>query len=148
MTTQTHVRHILLKSDAIHSSEENRLRLEQIELRIRGGEDFASLARANSQDTLSAAKGGDIGWVSPGDLVPEFEEVMDRLAPGQVSTPFETQFGWHIIEVLGRREYDDTEEYKRSRARQLIRTRKTDEQTFLWLRRLRDESYVEYRLES
>jgi peptidyl-prolyl cis-trans isomerase SurA len=148
MTMQTHVRHILLKNDAIHSSEDNRLRLEQIEIRIRGGEDFASLAQANSQDTLSAAKGGDLGWVSPGDLVPEFEEVMDSLTPGQVSDPFETQFGWHILEVLGRREYDSTEEYKRSRARQLIRTRKTDEQTFLWLRRLRDESYVEYRLES
>jgi len=146
MTNQTHVRHILLKPDALHTNEEVRTRIEQIELRIRGGEDFANLARANSQDTLSAAKGGDLGWVSPGDLVPEFEEMMNSLDPGQVSYPFETQFGWHIVEVIGRREYDSTEEYKRSRARQLIRERKTDEQTFLWLRRLRDESYVEYRL--
>jgi peptidyl-prolyl cis-trans isomerase SurA len=148
MTKQTHVRHILLKPDALHTKEEIRARIEQIELRIRGGEDFASLARSNSQDTLSAAKGGDLGWVSPGDLVPEFEEMMNNLEPGQVSYPIETQFGWHIIEVLGRREYDSTEEYKRSRARQLIRERKTDEQTFLWLRRLRDESYVEYRLDT
>jgi peptidyl-prolyl cis-trans isomerase SurA len=148
LINQTHVRHILLKPDAIHSNTEVRTRIEQIEIRIRGGEDFASLARANSQDTLSAAKGGDLGWVSPGDLVPEFEEMMNSLDPGQVSYPFETQFGWHILEVLGRREHDSTEEYKRSRARQLIRSRKTDEQTFLWLRRLRDESYVEYRLDS
>ena len=148
MTMQTHVRHILLKPDAIHDNEANLVRMEQFEIRLQGGEDFAVLARTNSQDTLSAAKGGDLGWVSPGDLVPEFEEVMDNLAPGQVSAPFETQFGWHIIEVLGRREHDSTDEYKRSKARQLIRARKTDEQTFLWLRRLRDESYVEYRLES
>jgi len=145
---QTHARHILLKPDAIHSDEAVKIHIEQIEIRIRGGEDFASLARANSQDTLSAAKGGDLGWVSPGDLVPEFEEVMDALEPGQISEPFETQFGWHIVQVLERREHDSTEEYKRSKARQLIRSRKTDEQTFLWLRRLRDESYVEYRLES
>ena len=148
MTSQTNVRHILLKTDAIYTDKDVRIRIDQLELRIRGGDDFASLARANSQDTLSAAKGGGLGWVSPGDLVPEFEEVMDSLAPGQVSSPFETQFGWHILEGLGRREYDSTEEYKRSRARQLIRARKTDEQTFLWLRRLRDESYVEYRLDS
>ncbi len=148
ITHQTNVRHILLKPDAIHSNEEVRTRIEQIEMRIRGGEDFPSLARANSQDTVSAAKGGDLGWVSPGELVPEFEEMMNSLDPGQISYPFETQFGWHILEVVERRDHDSTEEYKRSRARQVIRARKTDEQTFLWLRRLRDESYVEYRLDS
>jgi len=145
---QTHVRHILLKTDALHTDEDNRIRIGQLEQRLRGGEDFATLAKSNSQDTVSAAKGGDLGWISPGDLVPKFEEVMDSMAPGQISTPFETEFGWHILEVLGRREHDSTEEYKRSKARQLIRARKADEQTFLWLRRLRDEAYVEYRLET
>jgi len=145
---QTHARHILLKEDAIHSDAENLIRLEQLEQRIRGGDDFASLARSNSQDTLSAARGGDLGWVSPGELVPPFEEAMDALQPGEVSAPVKTQFGWHLIQVLDRRDYDSTEEFKRSRARQMIRARKADEETFLWLRRLRDESYVEYRLES
>jgi peptidyl-prolyl cis-trans isomerase SurA len=145
---QTRVRHILLKPDALHSDEETRIRLQQLELRIRGGEDFATLAKANSQDTLSAAKSGDLGWVNPGDLVPEFEETMNRLQPGELSQPFRSQFGWHILEVMERRDYDSTEEYKRSRARQLIRSRKSDEQLLLWLRRLRDEAYVEYRLDS
>ncbi|NNG11969.1 MAG: molecular chaperone SurA [Halobacteria archaeon] len=148
VVNQTRVRHILLKPDTLHSDEETRVRLEQLEQRLRGGEDFATLAKSNSQDTLSAAKGGDLGWVNPGDLVPAFEETMDRLPPGQLSQPFKSQFGWHILEVLERREHDSTEEYKRSRARQLIRSRKSDEQLLLWLRRLRDESYVEYRLES
>jgi peptidyl-prolyl cis-trans isomerase SurA len=145
---QTHVRHILLKTDAVHTNEAVKTRMDQLETRLRGGEDFATLAKANSQDTLSAAKGGDLGWVNPGDLVPKFEEVMDNTAPGQISQPFETEFGWHILQVLGRREHDSTEEYKRSKARQLIRKRKGDEELFLWLRRLRDEAYVEYRLDS
>ena len=145
---QTQVRHILLKPDALHSDAENRIRIEQLALRLRGGDDFAALARSNSQDTLSAARGGDLGWVSPGELVPQFEESMDALQPGEVSSPVKTQFGWHIIQVVDRRDYDSTEEFKRSRARKMIRSRKADEETFLWLRRLRDESYVEYRLDS
>jgi len=145
---QTRVRHILLKPDALHSDEDTSIRLQQLEQRIRGGEDFAALAKANSQDTLSAAKGGDLGWVNPGDLVPVFEETMDKLQPGELSQAFKSQFGWHILEVMERRDYDSTEEYKRSRARQLIRSRKSDEQLLLWLRRLRDEAYVEHRLDS
>lgn len=148
IVVQTRVRHLLLKPDAIHPDEEIRVRIEQLETRIRGGDDFAVLARSNSQDTVSAAKGGDLGWVSPGDLVPEFEQVMNAMQPGQISPPFKTEFGWHILQVQGRRDHDSTEEYQESQARQLIRSRKTDEQTFLWLRRLRDESYVEYRLDS
>ena len=145
---QTQVRHILLKPDALHSDEENRIRIEQLSQRIRGGGDFATLARSNSQDTLSAARGGDLGWVSPGELVPQFEEAMDALLPGEVSDPVKTEFGWHLIQVTDRRDYDSTEEFKRSQARKMIRSRKADEETFLWLRRLRDESYVEYRLDS
>ena len=145
---QTQVRHILLKPDALHSDEENRIRIEQLSQRIRGGGDFAALARSNSQDTLSAARGGDLGWVSPGELVPQFEAAMDALLPGEVSDPVKTEFGWHLIQVTDRRDYDSTEEFKRSQARKMIRSRKADEETFLWLRRLRDESYVEYRLDS
>ena len=118
------VRHILLKPDALHSDEENRIRIEQLSQRIRGGGDFATLARSNSQDTLSAARGGDLGWVSPGELVPQFEEAMDALLPGEVSDPVKTEFGWHLIQVTDRRDYDSTEEFKRflttHRARRLL----------------------------
>ena len=145
---QTHVRHILLKTDAVHTNEAVKARMDQLEIRLRGGEDFATLAKSNSQDTLSAAKGGDLGWVNPGDLVPKFEEVMNSTPTGQISQPFKTEFGWHILQVLGRREHDSTEEFNRSRARQLLRRRKGDEELFLWLRRLRDEAYVEYRLDT
>jgi peptidyl-prolyl cis-trans isomerase SurA len=105
------------------------------------------MAKANSDDTNSAVEGGDLGWTSPGTLVPEFEEVMNRLEKGQLSEPFRSSFGWHIVEVLERRHYDSTQEVMRSQARQIIRQRKTEEETELWLRRLRDESYVEYRLD-
>jgi peptidyl-prolyl cis-trans isomerase SurA len=145
---QTHVRHILLKTDAVHTNEAVKARMDQLEIRLRDGEDFATLAKSNSQDTLSAAKGGDLGWVNPGDLVPKFEEVMGNTPTGQISQPFKTEFGWHILQVLDRREHDSTEEYKRSQARQLLRKRKGDEELLLWLRRLRDEAYVEYRLDS
>ena len=148
IVNQTHVRHILIKTDTVHTNEAVKARMDQLELRLKAGEDFATLAKANSQDTLSAAKGGDLGWVNPGDLVPKFEEVMNNTAVGQISQPFKTEFGWHILQVLARREHDSTEEYKRSQAQQLIRKRKGDEELFLWLRRLRDEAYVEYRLDT
>jgi len=144
---QTHVRHILLKPDEVNSAEEIRLRIEQLRLRLQDGEDFATLARAHSQDPLSAARGGDLGWLGKGDTVPEFEDVMDRTPPGAISEPFKSQFGWHILQVLERRNYDSTEEYERNRVRQLLQSRKYDEELFLWLRRLRDESYVDYRLD-
>lgn len=145
--TQTHARHILIRPDDLVSPAEARTRLEQLRSRILGGDDFEALARAHSQDTVSAARGGDLGWSNPGDMVPRFEEEMQRLAPGEVSEPFETRFGWHIVQVLGRREHDSTEEYRRAQAREQIRNRKILEETAIWLRRLRDESYVEIRLE-
>ena len=142
---QTKVRHILLKPDEVNTDEEVRVRIEQLEIRLRGGEDFATLARANSEDTLSAANGGDLGWVNQGDTVPGFEDAMNRLEPGEISSPVKSQFGWHLIQVQERRSHDSTEEYERSKVRGLIRSRKYTEELFLWLRRLRDESYVEYR---
>ena len=145
---QTKARHILLKPDEVNTEAEMKIRIEQLEIRLRGGEDFATLALANSQDTLSAARGGDLGWMSQGDTVPEFEEAMNKLAPGEISPPVKSEFGWHLIQVQERRTHDSTEEYERSKVRNLIRSRKYEEELTLWLRRLRDESYVEYRIDT
>ena len=144
---QTRARHILIKTDEVNTEEDVQTRIRQLELRLRGGEDFATLALANSQDTLSAAKGGDLGWINQGDTVPEFEEAMNSLAPGEISQPVKTEFGWHLIQVQERRTHDSTEEYERTKVRDLIRSKKYEEELFLWLRRLRDESYVEYRID-
>ncbi len=145
--TQTRARHILIRPDELTSEEDAFRRLNQLRMRIQGGDDFAELARGHSNDTVSAADGGDLGWVSPGELVPEFEEVMNSLNPGEVSEPFQTQFGWHIVQVLERREHDSTEDIKRARAREAIRERKLEEARENWLREMRDEAYVEYRLD-
>ena len=142
---QTHVRHILIKPNPLLPPEEARHRAEQIRQRILNGEDFADLARAHSEDTLSAAKGGDLGWVNPGQMVPAFEEAMDRLKPGEVSPVVRSPFGLHIIQVRGRREKDSTEDFQRARARQIIRKRKEEEELQHWLQRLRDEAWVEIR---
>ena len=146
VVTQTHVRHILIKPTALISKADARTKLEQLRMRLEGGADFAELARSNSDDRGSAANGGDLGWVNPGELVPDFEQVMNGLKPGEISEPFETEFGLHIVQVLGRRQHDDTTEAKRAQAREAIRQRKIEEETQAWLRRLRDEAYVEYRL--
>ena len=143
---QTHPRHILVTTNEITSDSDAETRLLQLRQRIQGGEDFATLARSHSDDQASAIKGGDLGWVSSGNLVPEFEQRMNELQPGQISEPFDTQFGWHIVEVVERRDYDNTDAAVRQRAREAIRERKATEATELWLRRLRDESYVEIRL--
>ena len=117
-------------------------------MRLDGGADFASLARTNSDDRGSAVEGGDLGWVSKGQMVPEFEEVMLYTEIGEISEPFRSEFGWHILQVLDRRSYDGTEDVKRSKARSAIAQRKTDERYQSWLRRLRDEAYVEFRTDA
>lgn len=147
VVTQTHARHILIRTDAVTSDEDARQHLEQLRKRILAGADFAELARANSQDPGTAAQGGDLGWFGPGRMTPRFQEVVDGLAPNQLSEPFRTRFGWHIVEVLGRRQHDDTAAYQRAQVINEIRKRKTQEEMELWLRRLRDEAYVELRLE-
>ncbi len=144
---QTHARHILIKTTAVVDDDQARAKLEGLRQRLLKGADFAELARANSDDAASAVDGGDLGWSNPGELVPEFEEVMDSLQPGQISEPFRSPYGWHIVQVLGRRDYDGTEEVLHTQARRILRARKIEEQTELWERRLRDESYVEYRLD-
>jgi peptidyl-prolyl cis-trans isomerase SurA len=144
---QTHARHILIRPSELTSAEDARVRLEQLKIRLENGEDFASLARAHSDDRGSAANGGDLGWTGPGDLVGPFEAAMNELQPGQISEPFQTPFGWHIVQVVERRNYDDTEKYLRNAARTAILKRKEEEETEAFLRRLRDEAYVEYRLD-
>jgi len=145
---QTRVRHILVKTNEVTSDEDARTRLEQLRQRIQGGDSFADLARSNSEDTASAIKGGDLGWVTPGDLLPRFEEEMNGLAIGEVSEPFRTEFGWHIMQVLERRAHDSTEQVRKAEARDKIRKRKFEEESELYLRRLRDEAYIEKKLDS
>ncbi|MEJ2593081.1 MAG: peptidylprolyl isomerase [Candidatus Thiodiazotropha sp.] len=144
---QTHARHILINTNEIVSDSEAKQRLQTLRERIVNGESFEALARSHSDDKASAIKGGDLGWTSPGDLVPEFEEQMNALALGEVSQPFKTQFGWHIVQPLERREHDSTEEVLRNTARQAIQKQKSEEAIDLWLRRLRDEAYVEVHLD-
>lgn len=144
---QTHARHILIRTNELTSDNDAKNRLEQLYQRIKGGEDFAALARAHSDDKGSAIKGGDLDWVSPGNLVPKFEEVMDALPIGGLSEPFRTQFGWHIVQVLERRDFDATDEVKRNKAKLALRKRKADEALQLYLRKLRDQAFVETRLE-
>ncbi|MCB1726372.1 MAG: peptidylprolyl isomerase, partial [Gammaproteobacteria bacterium] len=115
--------------------------------RILGGDDFDALARSNSDDKPSAIKGGDLGWSTPGNLVPAFEEQMDQLAIDEISRPFKTQFGWHIVQVLGRRDYDATDETRRDQATKAVRDEKAAEALENYLRKLRDEAYIELRLD-
>lgn len=144
---QTLARHILVRTDEVTSDTDARRRLEQLRERILGGDDFETLARANSDDKASAIKGGDLGWSSPGNLVPAFEEQMDLLQIGEISRPFRTEFGWHIVQVLDRRDYDATDETRRDQARKAVRDEKAKEALEGYLRRLRDEAYIELRFE-
>ncbi len=146
MVTQTLARHILIRTTELITDDDASIRLQKIVQRIKKGEDFAELARMYSDDKLSAIKGGDLGWVSPGEMVPVFEQAMNELPPENISTPFKSEFGWHIVQVQERREHDNTEEYTRSQAQDALRSRKIEEEYQNWLRRLRDEAYVEYRL--
>ena len=148
LISQVHARHILLRPDEITSEQDTRLRLQQLKQRIENGEDFAELARSHSEDSGSAIKGGDLGWISGADVMPQFAATMAKLQPDEVSNPFQTEFGWHIVQVLARRQHDGTEDIRRTQARNLIRERKTEEEIQTWIRRLRDEAYVEYRLEN
>jgi len=143
MIIKTKVRHILIKTNELVDDAEAKKRLEALKVRIADGDDFAALARAHSDDKGSALKGGSLDWVGPGDLVKPFEEAMTKLGINEVSEPIQTQFGWHIIQVLGRENKDDSSEFKKNLVRDAIRKRKIEEETELWVRRLRDEAFVE-----
>jgi len=144
---QTHAQHILIRTTAVISAEDARSRLNVLRERIVNGADFNQLAQASSDDPGSAVKGGSLGWLSPGDTIPPFEKTMDELEVGEISKPFETQFGWHIIQVVGRRDRDSTEEVQRANAATALRERKVDEELQSWFRQIRDEAYIEYRLD-
>lgn len=146
VSTKTHVRHILLKTSEVLSDDDAKQRLLALKQRLESGDDFAALARAHSDDKGSAIKGGDLGFVEPGALVPPFEEAMDKLAVNKLSEPVQSQFGWHLIQVLERQQHTDTTEFRRTQAREAVLRRKVEEETELWLRQLRDEAYVEIRL--
>ncbi len=145
LVEQTHALHILIKTDELTSKEDAEDKLAQLKERLDAGDDFAELARKQSDDRASALKGGDLGWNSPGALVPEFEQVMNSLDPNDISQPFESRFGWHIIQVLERRTHDSTEEVRRNQVRSEIHKRKVDEEYQSWIRQIRDEAYVEIR---
>jgi peptidyl-prolyl cis-trans isomerase SurA len=142
--TQTHTRHILIKTNELTSESEARSRLLQLRERIVNGTPFENLARLHSEDA-SAAKGGDLGWINPGDTVPDFEKAMNELQAGEISQPVRSPFGLHLIQVLERRSQDVTQERQKFLARQAIRERKAEEAFQDWVRQIRDSAYVELR---
>ena len=144
---QTRARHILIKVNQIVSANEARRKLAELKERLANkAAKFEDLAKSYSNDG-SASKGGDLGWVYPGDTVPEFERAMNSLKPGEVSDPVESPFGYHLIEVVERKVEEISRERQRLIARQALRDRKLDEANEDWLRQLRDRAYVEYRLD-
>lgn len=143
---ETHVRHILIKPSEIRSLEDSRKLAERLYQRIRAGEDFATLARQFSEDPGSALNGGDMNWIDPNALVPEFRQVMAETPVGTLSRPFRSPFGWHILEVLGHRAVDGSEQFREQQALNALRGRKYDEELQTWLRQIRDEAYVEIKI--
>ena len=144
MVKQTHARHILIKPTSEISDEQARETLLKVKQEIQNGKSFAELASQHSDDPGSKIQGGDLGWAGPGDFTPAFENVSNSLSIGQISEPFKTPFGWHILEVLEHRDHDQSKTNKQNQARNAIQNRKMDEELRLWLRRIRDEAYVEF----
>ncbi|MEK6748404.1 MAG: peptidylprolyl isomerase [Pseudomonadota bacterium] len=145
---QTLSRHILIRPNELLSENDALIRLQELKQRLKNGEKFADLAKSYSDDKASAGQGGDLGWKNPGDFAPQFEKAMDKLGIGQVSDPFQTQFGWHIVQVLERRALENNLEYRQSKAKDLLRQRKLEELHETWLRQLRDEAYVEIKADN
>ena len=143
---QIKARHILITPNEIIDDDTAKQRLEEALAKIRGGEDFGEQAKLLSDDPGSANLGGDLGWAGPGTFVPEFDAVINEAEIGEVSDPFRTQFGWHIVEVLDRRVYDNTEDLKKLNCDMRIRNSKMEEETQLWMQRLRDEAFVDSRI--
>jgi peptidyl-prolyl cis-trans isomerase SurA len=146
VVSQAHARHILLRTNELEDDQTVQQKLVNIRERVLKGEDFAAIAAVTSQDPGSAADGGDLGWAKPGTFVPEFEKQMEGLKDNEISQPFRSSYGWHIIQLLGRRMHDITDDVRRERAYAALRETKAEEETELWLRRLRDEAFVEYRM--
>jgi len=146
LVTQRRARHILIRNDELAPPEQTRQKLINLHQRIELGEDFSELARAHSDDPGSAIKGGDLGWVETGQMVERFDAALNSLAVGEISEPVRSEFGWHLIQLLEIREIDDTDEQSRRRAASQIRAKKADQEVEDWVRRLRDESFVEIRI--
>jgi peptidyl-prolyl cis-trans isomerase SurA len=142
---QTHLRHILMQPDQIMDDKAIEQKMTQLRERIIAGDEFADVARLESADPGSAAQGGDLGWSSVGSFPPDFEAMVEQLSPGEISQPFRSDFGWHIVLLEDRKERDTTDEVKRERAIAAIRESKQEQETEIWLRQLRDEAYVETR---
>jgi peptidyl-prolyl cis-trans isomerase SurA len=145
LVEQIHARHILMRPTEVQDDATTRQRLATLRERVLAGEEFGALASVTSEDPGSGSRGGDLGWNSPGTFDPEFESQLAALEPNQISEPFRTQFGWHIVQLLGRRTHDQSDEVRRQAVLSALRESKLDEETELWLRRLRDEAYVEIR---
>ncbi len=143
---QTRARHILIKVNEATSESEGKTKIDRIKDRLDTGAKFDDQARLNSEDA-SASKGGDLGWLSPGDTVPDFEQAMNKLKVGEVSGPVRTPFGWHLIGVSERRTQDVTTERQREQARQALRARKSEENFQEWVRQIRDRAYVELKVD-
>ncbi len=146
LVEQVLARHILIRPNAVRTEQEVIADLSNLRERILNGDDFGELAKAHSEDPGSSVNGGSLGWSTPNVYAPGFRDQIDRLALNTLSQPFETQFGWHILEVLGKRQHDNSLEARRNQIRDYLRQRKIEEETELWQRQLRDESYVENRV--
>ncbi len=144
MVQQTNARHILIRTSSEISDDQARKKLLELKQKIENGKSFAEISSEFSEDPTSKIKGGDLGWYGPGEFTPNFENVANSLDLNQLSEPFKTAFGWHIIEVLERRQHDQGKTNKENQARYSIKKRKIDEELRLWLRRIRDEAYVEF----
>lgn len=137
-------RHILIKKNAIVTDEVAKNKLLELKTRIANGESFSDIARAHSDDTMSAASGGELEWAGPGSFVPEFEDKIDSLPLNKISEPFSTQFGWHILEVLGKRDQDNTEIIKKNMARKYITSSRSREVIDAWIIELKEKNYIKY----
>lgn len=147
MVTQTHARHILIKTNVLMTDTQAQTKLDDLRKQILAGADFATLAKQYSEDTDSASQGGDLGWLDPGTTVPAFEQQMAKLQVGQISEPFKSQYGWHILQVLGRRKSDQTAEMTKNKAYEEIYKRKSEQTIQDWLSQLHGSSYIEYHLD-
>lgn len=146
LVTQTHARHILIKTDKITSEQQAKERIDQIARRLNNGENFAELARAYSEDA-TAPQGGDLGWLHPGETVPAFEQMMDSLSIDQISVPVRTQFGWHLIQVEERRERNVGNEFRRMQARQILHEQRVEPALEDWLNQIRSQAFIDNRLD-
>ena len=146
IVSETRARHILMRPSVVMDETKIRTTLADVRSQLVAGADFTELAKQYSEDP-TADQGGELGWLPRGATVPEFQQVMDALEPGQVSEPFRSRFGWHLVQVLERRQRDATDEALREQARQLVLQRKLEEASAAWVRRLREEAYVEIRLD-